>query len=176
MSGEKILRIVAAVLLFAAGYAVRAWTHTCPTPTPEEKTEIKYVDRVQTEIAYVPKETIIYKNPDGTTTERPEDTDVDMQLGKQQLNVKVNGRPFAVKKTDDEKFIFDKNKLQVTQSSSADLNINVPTIDKTKRWEIGVGISKDGAVGMIGFPIRDNMGGWIAGRSDNVMAGVNLKI
>ena len=49
-------------------------------------------------------------------------------------------------------------------------------IDKTKHWEIGIGASKDGAVGMIGFPIKNNIGGWIVGRQGNVMFGVMVKI
>jgi len=42
--------------------------------------------------------------------------------------------------------------------------------------EIGIGASKEGAVGMIGFPVKDNIGGWIAGRQGNVMAGMVIKI
>lgn len=49
-------------------------------------------------------------------------------------------------------------------------------IDKTKHWEIGIGASKEGAVGMIGFPVKNNIGGWIAGRQGNVMAGMVIKI
>ena len=105
-----------------------------------------------------------------------EKTDVDVNVGKQELAVKVNGKDFEIKKADDEKYVFDKYKLQLNQTSRADLNITVPVIDKTKHWEIGIGTSKDGAVGMIGFPVKGNIGGWIAGRQDNVMAGVVVKI
>lgn len=90
--------------------------------------------------------------------------------------MKVNGKDFEIKKADDEKYIFDKYKLQLNQTSRTDLNITVPVIDKTKRWEIGIGTSKDGAVGMVGFPIKNNIGGWIAGRKGNVMAGIIVKI
>lgn len=37
-------------------------------------------------------------------------------------------------------------------------------IDKANRWEIGIGAPKDGAVSMLGFPVKNNIGGWIAGR------------
>ena len=90
--------------------------------------------------------------------------------------MKVNGKDFEIKKADDEKYVFDKYKLQLNQTSRADLNITVPVIDKTKHWEIGIGTSKDGAVGMIGFPVKNNIGGWIAGRQGNVMAGITVKI
>lgn len=52
----------------------------------------------------------------------------------------------------------------------------MPAIDKTKRWEIGIGTSKDGVVGMIGFPAKGNIGGWVAGNNGNIMAGISIKI
>ena len=113
-----------------------------------------------------------YIYPDGNA----EKTDVDLNIGKQELAVKVNGKDFAIQKSDDEKYVFDKNKLQLTQTSRADLNITVPVIDKTKRWEIGIGVSKSGAVGMVGFPLKNNIGGWIAGNNGNIMAGISIKI
>lgn len=80
------------VIGFFSGYIARTFTHTYDTYTqfqtikgdPVEK--IKYVDRVQTEVAYVPKETIIYKNADGTTSKGIEKTDVDVTVPKQTLN------------------------------------------------------------------------------------------
>lgn len=173
---DRLIQIIAAALLFAAGWAAHSWLHECPTAStcaPTVETETK--TETKTEIVYVPKETIIYKTADGQTVEKLEDTDVDVNIGKPELNVKVNGKPFTIQKADDEQYIFDKNKLQLNQTSTASLSIDVPTIDKTKRWEVGVGISKDGPVGMIGFPIRDNIGGWAAGRSGEYMGGVSVK-
>ena len=164
----KILSLVFYAAAFAFGWHMHGWMHTCPVADPEIKTEVKYKTDTKTEIVYVPK----YIYPDGST----EKTDVDVNIGKQELAVKVNGKDFAIQKVDDEKFIFDKNKLQLTQTSRVDLNITVPVIDKTKRWEIGIGASKDGGVGMVGFPIKKNVGGWIAGRQGDVMIGVMVKI
>ena len=173
MMDSRITKFAIYLLLFAAGYSLRGWLHTCPAPAPEIVTKVEYQDRVQTEIAYVPKETIIYK--DGNKEQ--EKTDIDMTINKPELNIKVNGQDFTFTKAKDERYIFDKSKLQFSQSSNAALNISVPTIDKTKRWEIGVGISKDGPVGLVGFPIHGNyIGGWVAGGSGNIMAGVNIKI
>lgn len=165
---NKIIVVVLCVISYVAGWGFRMLTHVCPTAEPEIKTEVKYEADTKTEVVYVPK----YIYVDGST----EKTDVDVQIGKQELNVKVNGKEFEIKKTDDEKYIFDKNKLQLTQTSFAELNIKVPTIDKTKRWEIGIGRSKDGVAGLIGFPINNNVGGWIAGSKGDVMVGVSLKI
>lgn len=167
-SKYKIITVVLCVAAFSLGWYARAWLHICPVAEPEIQTEVKYKTDTKTEIVYVPK----YIYQDGST----EKTDVDVNVGKQELAVKVNGKDFEIKKADDEKYVFDKYKLQLKQTSRSDLNITVPVIDKTKHWEIGIGTSKDGAVGMIGFPVKGNIGGWIAGRQDNVMAGVMVKI
>lgn len=164
----RIIVLLLCVAAFILGGYVRAWLHTCPVAEPEIKTEVKYKTDTKTEIVYVPK----YIYPDGST----EKTDVDVNIGKQELAVKVNGKDFEIQKAEDEKYIFDKYKLQLNQTSRADLNITVPVIDKTKHWEIGIGTSKDGTVGMIGFPIKNNIGGWIVGRQGNVMLGVMVKI
>ena len=149
----KIITVVLCVAAFFLGWYARAWLHICPVAEPEIKTEVKYKTDTKTEIVYVPK--YIYK--DGST----EKTDVDVNVGKQELAVKVNGKDFEI---------------QLNQTSRSDLNITVPVIDKTKHWEIGIGASKEGAVGMIGFPVKNNIGGWIAGRQGNVMAGITVKI
>ena len=164
----KVIVLLLCVAAFFLGWCARAWLHICSVSEPEIKTEVKYKTDTKTEIVYVPK----YIYQDGST----EKTDVDVNVGKQELAVKVNGKDFEIKKADDEKYVFDKYKLQLNQISRADLNITVPVIDKTKRWEIGIGTSKDGAVGLIGFPVKGNIGGWIAGRQGNVMAGVVFKI
>lgn len=164
----KVITVVLCLAAFFIGWSARAWLHTCSVAEPEIKTEVKYKTDTKTEIVYVPK----YIYQDGST----EKTDVDINIGKQELTVKVNGKDFEIQKADDEKYVFDKYKLQLNQTSRADLNITVPVIDKTKRWEIGIGTSKDGTVGMIGFPIKNNIGGWIAGRQGNIMAGAVVKI
>lgn len=160
MIKETIVEIALAVLLVFAGYNLHDYMHTCPVPEPVIKTE--YTDSVKTEIAYVPKE-------------EKETADIEVKAEAPDITVKVNGKDFAINKAENERFVFEQNKLQVTQSSSADLNINIPTVDKTKRWQIGAGVSKDGVVGLVGFPIRENMGGFIAGRSDDVLAGVTIQ-
>ena len=137
----KIITVVLCVAAFSFGWYARAWLHICPVAEPEIKTEVKYKTDTKTEIVYVPK----YIYQDGST----EKTDIDINVGKQELAVKVNGKDFGIKKADNEKYVFDKYKLQLNQTSRSDLNITVPVIDKTKRWEIGIGASKDGAVGMV---------------------------
>lgn len=149
------------IALFVAGYNTHSYLHTCPILEPQIITE--YKDRVVTEIIYVPKE-------------QDEKTDVDIQINKPELHVKVNDQDFTVHKADDEKYIFDKNKLTFTQTSRSDLYIDVPVVDKTRRWSLGVGISKDGMVGLLNFPIsrQQYVGGWVAGNSDYQMAGLSV--
>ena len=166
---NEIVLTIAAVLAFAGGFALRGVLHTCPVADTKVVTQVEYRDKVKTEIAYVPKETVIYKSVDGSTKSEPEKTDIDVKLNKPVLNVKVNA------KAENEQYLFDKNKLTLTQTSSTDLNIKIPVVDKTRRWGIGAGISKDGAVGVINFPLKGNAGGWVAGRADNVMGGVMVR-
>ncbi|WP_440445356.1 hypothetical protein [Phascolarctobacterium succinatutens] len=175
MTKNEIFLTIAAALAFAGGFVLRGVLHTCPVPDTKVVTQVEYRDKVKTEIAYVPKETVIYKSADGSTKSEPEKTDIDVKINKPVLNVKVNDKAFTVAKAENEQYLFDKNKLTLTQTSSTDLNIKIPVVDKTRRWGIGAGISKDGAVGIISFPLKGSVGGWVAGRADNVMGGVMVR-
>lgn len=158
-----IVYVLAAVAIFMGGYHSHSYLHTCPLPeAPIVVAESK--SNVQTELAYEPKA-------------EAGEADIDVQVGKPELVVKVNGQETTVQKLDAEKYVFDKNKLSLTQTSKAELNIEVPVIDKTRRWELGVGMSEDGMVGMLGFPIsrKEYLGGWVAGNEDNVMCGLSVR-
>lgn len=152
------------VIGFLAGFSWRAINPKCPTPkavqnesvTAETKTETKTVVR------YVEKES-------------PQDADVDVTVPKQTLTVKVNGQAQTFKKSDNEQYILDKNKIALEQSSKASVEIKVPVIDETRKWELGVGVDKHGQpAGMVGFPIKSNVGGWIAGSKSAVMGGIKV--
>lgn len=175
MTKNEIFLTIAAVLAFAGGFALRGVLHTCSVADKKVVTQVEYRDKVKTEIAYVPKETVIYTAADGSTKSEPEKTDIDVKLNKPVLNVKVNDKAFVVAKAENEQYLFDKNKLTLTQTSSTDFNIKIPVVDKTRRWGIGAGVSKDGAVGVISFPMKGSVGGWVAGRADNVMGGVMVR-
>lgn len=161
MNTNHIIYPLAAIAIFMAGYSTHSYLHICPVAEPQIITE--YKDRVQTEIVYVPKET-------------GEKADVDIKINKPELHVKVNDQDFTIHKADDEKYIFDKNKLSFTQTSRSELNIDVPVIDKTRRYTLGVGLSKDGMVGLLSFPVNRQryVGGWIAGNGDYQMAGLSV--
>lgn len=145
----------------------------------ETKTETK------TEIIYVPKETIKYYTIDKNTGETIENmytekTDIEANIGKPSVNVKLNDKDIEINKADDEKYVFEKNKLKLTQSSKVDFNIHVDPIeiDKTKHWGIGGGYnSKNGATVIAEFPInkKGNIDGWVTKDSETVAAGIIVK-
>lgn len=147
---NKIVVVVLLLAAFLIGYAAK------PTPEPvPAKAEQKTV----TEIRYVEKES-------------PDDADVQVTAPKQELIISVNGRKQKIEKAEGERFVFDKNKLTYTQTSSASIDLRVP--DNTRHWSIGVGIGKNGTAGMVRFPLKGNVGGWIAGDKRNVLAGISV--
>ena len=163
MSANGIIYLLAAAAIFMGGYHTHGYLHTCPLPeAPIVVAESK--SNVQTELAYEPKA-------------EAGEADIDVQIAKPELIVKVNGQESTIQKMDDEKYVFDKNKLSLQQTSKAELNVEVPVIDKTRRYTLGVGISKDGMVGLLDFPIsrKEYIGGWVAGNEDNVMWGLTIK-
>lgn len=144
----------------------------------EVKTETK------TEIIYVPKETIKYITIDSTTgekveTEYVEKTDIEVKTVKPSINVKLNDEEIEVQKDDDEDYIFEKNKLQLTQNSQVDFDIRVDPIeiDNTKHWGIGAGYGSNGVAAIINFPInkKNNIDGWIMKDHDTTVGGVMVK-
>jgi hypothetical protein len=74
----------------------------------------------------------------------------------------------------DEKYVFDKDKIQLDQKSTATVDIKVPVIDKSRRWSAGIGYGNYGLAGKIDFPIGHAVGGWIAGDRKTVMAGISV--
>ena len=122
----KIITVVLCVAAFFLGWYARAWLHICPVAEPETQTEVKYKTDTKTEIVYVPK----YIYQDGST----EKTDIDINVGKQELAVKVNGKDFGIKKADDEKYVFDKYgrlQVQIEQDLSSNYISRIHLIKKS---------------------------------------------
>ena len=120
----------------------------------------------KTEFVYVPKEQ--------DAAGQVENTDIDANLGKQELTVKVNGQEQTIHKSDNEKYVFDKNKLAIDQRSTATVDIKVPTVDNTRRWSVGIGYGNHGPAGKVDFPVGHVVGGWVAGDRQTIMAGVKV--
>lgn len=139
----------------------------------------------KTEIAYIPKETIIKQYVNSSTGEITEEaitekTDLDANIGKTEFNVKLNGKDVTFKKDDNEKFVFDKNKIALEQTSTVTFNATVSpcVIDKTRRWSVGVGKSNhNGTAYTIDFPIgnTNTFAGWVYKDDDSETIGIKLR-
>ena len=152
------------------------------TLTEEKPVYVQGETVTETKIVYVPKETIIEKYIDagGNEVEREtiEKTDLQADIGKTDFTIKVNGQEQTFTKTDDERFIFDKNKLVLSQTSRIAVDVNVPPIDNTKRWAVGVGYADGGGIAYtVDFPIgkSDRLGGWVYGSADEKAVGVKVR-
>lgn len=182
------LYITIAIFAFMVGFGIGKQN----TPEPETITiekPIYITEQAQaktvTEIAYVPKKVIVEKYIDPITGKEAdmtirEKTDLEANIGKQDFNIKVNNENIIFNKEDDEKYIFDKNKVSLEQSSMITFDVKVPTqiIDNTKRWSIGVGkASESGAAYTLDFPIgqSNTFGGWIYKDDDNEAIGIKIK-
>ena len=121
------------------------------------KVDVDLTTKTTGKVDYVKKDTYIKQTSDGKYKEYVEKTDVDIQAGKPSINVKVNDKSIEVKKAEDEKYVFDKNKLTYTQSSNINLSIETKPvyIDKTKYFGIGVYTNgkKSGTMYAFDFPI-----------------------
>ncbi len=86
---------------------------------PVVKTETKTV----TQLAYVPKETIIYKDNAGQSVATQEKTDVELHVPPPMLYMKYNGQNFEMKGITGETTKFEKGKLTGEISSSAIIDV-----------------------------------------------------
>jgi len=98
-----------------------------PPVVVKEKGEVK----TETQIAYVPKETIHYIDSKiGQQVTGTEKTDMNVNVGKTEFNLLLNGKEMKFTKADDEKVMFEKNKITMNQTSTARLEV-----DNTKEVE-----------------------------------------
>lgn len=167
---QHIPTVCLCLLCFAGGCLTGFYLSQGETVTMEENAPLEVKGDVQTEtkIVYVPKETV------GGEKEK---TDLQADIGKTDFVIKVNGQEQTFTKTDEEKYVFDANKLSMTQTSKVELDVNVPTWDNTKRWAVGVGYGNDGMAYTVDFPIckSDRVGGWAYRDNDSTAVGVKIK-
>ncbi len=189
MTKTKIVEIFAGILvIFCLGMAAGVYWLAPSLTQYAEKTIIEKPTIVQgevqtkteTQIAYVPKETVVYVDKTtGKTTTAVEDTDIDATVGKPTLNVKLNGKTVEFQKADNERYVLDKNKVSLQQTSEITFNATVtpPAIDNTKRWALGVGYGDNGVAYKVDFPIgnRDSLGGWVYKGEKEKAAGVDIR-
>ncbi len=134
---------------------------------PVVKETVKTV--TDTQIAYVPKETVVYRDPvSGQTSERP--LDGKMTFSKPEFIFTVNGKPGKFTRADDERFVFDKNMMQLTQASTIRIEAEIPTVDKTKHGALGVGYGSHGLAGKL-----DIKHGWIYADKETKAGGLQFR-
>lgn len=92
-------------------------------------------------------EKIIYRDAQGK--EIP--VDMAYQFNKPEFIFTVNGKIAKFEKMDNERFVFDKNMGKMTQDTTANINIIVPTIDKTKHIGIGAVVSNKGSAPLLEY-------------------------
>lgn len=183
--------------ILAIGLFVGFYIGTQYYPRIDTKTEVHTVEiekpiyiegkseaETKTQIAYVPKETIIEKyinveTGKEVTKESLEKTDLDATIGKTEFNVKLNGKDVEFQKSDDEKYVFDKNKVALNQTNTIifDATVTPQVVDNTKRWGVGVGYGTNSTAYMIDFPIgrSDYLNGWIYKDDESKTVGVKIK-
>lgn len=146
--------------------------------------EGKITGETETQIAYVPKETIIERYIDAetgkeVTKESLEKTDLNANVGKTEFNVNLNGKDVRFTKTDDEKYVFDKNKVVLNQTSTItfDATVTPQVTDNTKRWGIGVGYGTNGTAYTVDFPVdnSNHLNGWVYKDDESKTVGLKIK-
>lgn len=156
--------VAAFAILIAFGFGFYRGRGTAPEKIIEKEVPVEHIvtqTKTVTDIQYVPKPT-------------PAAADIAVTIPKQELTVSVNGKEHTIQKSDNEKYVFDKNQLHLEQTSKASLDIKIPTIDKTRRWSIGIGAGKDGAAYMIRGPLKKHVGAWVAGNKKAIMGGISF--
>jgi hypothetical protein len=162
--------VYASILFLAVGICLGAWgeytwgprltdRHTIEKPVITEKV----VTQTDTKIVYVPKEVIKYVNAQGQTVTQP--LDGKFTFNKPEFMFTVNGKPGKFTKSDDERFVFDKNMLQLTQTSVIKIEAEIPAIDKTKYFGFGIGAGMRDSKVIDAFFLegrlnKDNHTGW----------------
>lgn len=146
---------------------------------PQIVTEMK----TKTEIAYVPKETIIYKDPvTGETVTKKEAVDVDLNVTPPLIGVKYNGKIFDLAGISGESSKFENGKLVGEISSMATLDVTAlverELERKKKHLSLGGYATNQGFVGSIGV-VQGNVEYKLIGKVPKIKefygAGVEVK-
>lgn len=153
--------ILVFILGFIAGYFFCQKTTEPETIDAPSIVKTEYKTQTKTEVVYVPKD-------------NGEKTDVEVNANKPDLNIKVNGKEAVFNKEYNENYLFERNKLVVDQQSKSSINIEVPTIDKTKRFGVGVGFGNNGVSYNIKIPVSKKLDGWGYKDSNTTALGVMI--
>lgn len=166
------------ILLLGAWAGFFIGVHYFPR-TVEKPVVVQGKAVTKTEIAYIPKETVVVKYIDAATgqevtTQQREAVDLDAKIGKTDFVVRLNGKETMFSKAEDEQYMFDKNKLALTQSSTVTIDARVQPVNETKRWSIGVGYGNHGMAYKVDFPVGQ-LGGWAYRDDESKAAGISVR-
>ena len=178
----KLLPIAAGLILvvvFVAGIFVgrdifpREVTHTATVEKPVITTQEKIV--TQTQVAYVPKETIVYKDANGNTVTTKEATDVQADIAQPKVGVKVNGKDYKFDLLQGESQKFQDGKVLMTQTSDIALKIDLPEA-KVPKWSARIGTSGGGSInaGGVTYHPNKNTGVWLQRQGGRTAGGVEV--
>lgn len=95
----------------------------------------------KTEVAYVPKESVTVTNSDGSTRIAREQTDVELNAAQPNVTLKVNGEQIHMPLLSGESKKFEAGKLVLNQSTAADIKLEIPVIDKTRKNAVSYGFN-----------------------------------
>jgi hypothetical protein len=149
---EYIIIIFTVIVIFSLGVMAGRFffPKTITKIIPKEKEKIVYVKgdiATNTIIKYVPKEI-------SSQTGQQENTDIELNTNKQNVNVLVNGKSFEFKPLNNETYNFENGKILFNQETSLKLDINLPKPER--KIELGGYLSTDSFGGTIIIPKRDN--------------------
>ena len=152
-STRTVIYVAMALFLIGAGFGAwgyHTWTnsdwltrlHELENRLTAEKNKppvIKEVVRTQTqtEVAYVPKETVRYINSKtGEEITAKELESLNINIRPTEFRFSVNGNPAKFVAEKGERWVFDNNKGKLDQWSQASIEIKVPVEDRTRRTAI----------------------------------------
>lgn len=95
----------------------------------------------KTEFVYVPKESVTVTNSDGSTSVVREQTDVELNSTQPAVTLKVNGEQMRMSLLPGESKKFEDGKLVLNQSTEANIKLEIPVIDKTRKNAVSYGFN-----------------------------------
>lgn len=179
----KLLPIAVGIVLlvvFVAGIFVgrdvfpREVTHTATVEKPVITTQEKVV--AQTKVAYVPKETIVYKDVNGNVVTAKEATDVQADIAQPKIGVKVNGKDYKFDLLQGETQKFQDGKVLMTQTSDISFKVDLPEA-KVPKWEARFGTTNGhsiDAAGVTYYPTK-NAGLWVQHQKKTKAGGIAVR-
>ena len=124
----KITAVIAAcAFIFGAIFGVAGWNAVIGSDY-RHQLEIANL-KLQMAENRPPEEKIVYRDKTtGKIVTGTEKTDLDVKIAKPEFNIRINGKEAAFKKSDDEKYMFEKNKIQMNQTSKITADVNMAGI------------------------------------------------